>query len=229
MANQLGKAALKNLRIGLSASLMMLSLAGPLQAQTNPGDSARATIRELGLQDNMPDGTLKPPPKPLIDDRWLPSMEQARFLLWAAVIAGILVLAYSLRDSLPLLDRSRRIVAANDGLKPGSIPAAMREAQVEADELARLGRFVEAMHVLLLQSLAEMRRRLNIRFADSLTSREILHRVELPEAGRISLGSIIQQVERTYFGHQGADEADYRACRQNFDALTLALSTGPAA
>ncbi len=52
-----------------------------------------------------------------------------------------------------------------------------------ADELAAEGRFVEAMHVLLLQALADMRRRLDEQFADSLTSREILRACQAPGRG----------------------------------------------
>ena len=180
------------------------------------------------LQAEMPDGAIKSPDLPK-NSFSLPGSEEAfRVLLWTAVVGGVLVLGYLLRDSLPLYDRSRAIVAREDGLQPALQPGAMNEAQTEAEELARLGRYVEAMHVLLLQSLAEMRRRLGISIADSLTSREILRRVELPDRGRASLGAIIQQVERTYFGEQGADLADYNTCRDSFGVLKQALMARPA-
>ena len=217
-------------RLGCLArsGLVLLCLAGPLQAESSPQDLAKASIRELDLQTDMPDGAIKTPDPPKNSFSLPGSSETFRGLLWVAVVGGVLVLGYFLRDSLPLYDRSRRIVARDDGVHPASQPGAMNVAQTEADELARLGRYVEAMHVLLLQSLAEMRRRLGISIADSLTSREILRRVELPEIGRASLGAIIQQVERTYFGQQGADQADYNTCNDSFNALKQALLTRPA-
>jgi hypothetical protein len=92
-----------------------------------------------------------------------------------------------------------------------------------ADDLARQGRFVDAMHVLLLQGLADIRRHLGEQFADSLTSREILRSTKLSDAGRTPLRDIITRVEWTYFGSHPAERADYAACRASFDALAHAL------
>jgi hypothetical protein len=94
---------------------------------------------------------------------------------------------------------------------------------VAADELAQQGRFVDAMHVLLLQGLADIRRHLDEQFADSLTSREILRSTKLSDQGRVSLRDIISRVEWTYFGEHPAGSSDYAACRDSFNALARAL------
>ncbi|HZC79118.1 MAG TPA: DUF4129 domain-containing protein, partial [Ktedonobacterales bacterium] len=94
------------------------------------------------------------------------------------------------------------------------------------DELAAQGRFVEAMHVLLLQGLAAIRAGLDEEFADSLTSREILRRARLSDPGRASLRDIVNRVEWTYFGQYPAALADYEACRTSFNTLTQALHGG---
>jgi hypothetical protein len=104
----------------------------------------------------------------------------------------------------------------------------MEEAQLEADDLARRGQYGEAMHVLLLKSLAEIRLRLGTSFAVSLTSREILRRVALPQSGTGALGAIVQSVEQTYFGGRPAGHEDYLGCRQEFETLRRSLATGPA-
>ena len=153
----------------------------------------------------------------------------ARILLWASVILGALVIVYSLRDSLPMFDRSRKLAAADDERMPGTNVDAMGEARLVADDLAKLGRFVEAMHVLLLQCLTELRRRLAVSFADSLTSREILHRIKLSDTGRTSFATIVREVERTHFGEQAADLRDYLLCRDHFEALKKDLDAGHAA
>ena len=153
----------------------------------------------------------------------------ARVLLWGAVIAGTLVIAWSLRDSLPVISRSRKIIAPEPVTPSQTQSARMEEAQLEADDLARQGHYRQAMHVLLLKSLDEIRRQLGTRFAVSLTSREILRRVQLSDIGRQSLASVIRSVERTYFGGADAGQGDYAACRSNFETLKNSLASVDAA
>jgi hypothetical protein len=98
-----------------------------------------------------------------------------------------------------------------------------------ADELAAQGRFVEAMHVLLLQALAGIRRRLDQEFADSMTSREILRSTQVSDELRRPLRDVINRVEWTYFGGHSAVRDDYLACRLSFSALARALQRSPTA
>jgi hypothetical protein len=123
------------------------------------------------------------------------------------------------------MGRSSRIDAASErqtGLPPLSIER-LEEAQIDADDLAREGRIVEAMHLLLLRSLAELRRSLDLRFADSLTSREILSRLRLPKRALGALTDIVARVEFAYFGNRQTGEEDYQACRRSFADLTSAV------
>jgi hypothetical protein len=145
-------------------------------------------------------------------------------LVWVAVGCGVVVLLYYLRDMLPGRGLGQRSQWDETSELSGRGPTRTDEAaQVEADELARQGRFVEAMHVLLLQGLNEMRKRLDLRFADSLTSREIVREANVPSNARTALRDIIGWVERAYFGTYLATANDYLACRQSFTALSDAL------
>src|SRR5215475_5344646 len=103
--------------------------------------------------------------------------------------------------------------------QPQALAQSSADPAAAADELGRQGRFVEAMHMLLLLSLGEIRRHLGEQFADSLTSREILRGTRLPPQGRASLRDIVARVEWTYFGGYPATMEDYTACRQSFDTL----------
>jgi len=85
------------------------------------------------------------------------------------------------------------------------------------------------MHVLLLQSLSEMRKRLDLRFADSLTSREIMRRASVSKRARTALHDIVAAVERAYFGEHPAEAADYAACRTRFRTFSHALHDDPKA
>src|SRR6202035_1479032 len=122
-------------------------------------------------------------------------------VFWLIVLAGSALILYSLRGEFQLWRwGSGRGWSAVEGEAAALDPAAPAAVTAAADDLAKQGRFSEAMHALLLQSLADVRRRLDEQFADSLTSREILRSTRLPEPGREPLREIIARVERTYFG-----------------------------
>ena len=210
-------------KYAVAAALISLHGIGPLAAQT-PADIARA-VRDLpgslDLQTEFP--SLKPDE---VDEPGYLNLDIARVLLWTAVIAGAGVLAYFIRDVLPVFGVARRPrwegSADSPTFEVRSVNAAARAA---ADELAAQGRFVEAMHVLLLQGLDEMRM-LDLRFADSLTSREIASQANVSASAKTALREIIQWVERAYFGDHPVDRNDYDACRRSFVALGSILATG---
>jgi hypothetical protein len=204
------------------ALTLLLAPMNPLFAAADANEMVKQSVDTLGLQTEMPDPVVK------ASDHWFDlhiSPELIRFMLWGTVIAGILVIVWSLRDSLPVISRSRKIIAPEAAPPSVAQSNRMDEAQVEADDLARQGHYGEAMHVLLLKSLNELRRQLGISFAVSLTSREILRRVQLPDIGRQSLTAIIRSVERTYFGGEDAGQNDYSNCRSNFETLKHSLAT----
>jgi hypothetical protein len=150
--------------------------------------------------------------------------------LWFAVIVGVAVLLYAFRDMLPFLGMRRDGAWQLD--EAGAGESASQEPSIAlgaADDLAAQGRFVEAMHVLLLQALAEIRRRLDDQFADSMTSREILRSKHLSDDLRGPLREVVNRVEVTYFGEQPAAKDDYLACRSSFSAIAHVLHGSAAA
>ncbi|HTC03692.1 MAG TPA: hypothetical protein VK749_09850 [Xanthobacteraceae bacterium] len=151
-------------------------------------------------------------------------------VLWLVVIVGAGVLLYAFRDMIPMLRASHGGAWVED--EAGGSDMGSRAPEVvlgAADDLAAQGRFVEAMHVLLLQAFAEIRRRLDEQFADSMTSREILRSNRLSDDLRRPLREVVSRVEWTYFGEHPAAQDDYLACRSSFSALTHALHRSAAA
>jgi len=202
------------------ASALMVT-GGPLAAQAPQEiqNLAEQVIRRLDLQTEFP---VELPPRPLFT---LPAE-----VLWVVIIVAVAVLLYAFRDLIPGLRAGRgRGWDADDAgfgaVKTGTPGVALGAA----DQLAAEGRFVDAMHVLLLQSLAAIRERLDEQFSDSFTSREILRSTRLPEPGRAPLRDMITRVELTYFGRQPAVLADYAACRASFNALAQTLHGSSAA
>lgn len=81
-----------------------------------------------------------------------------------------------------------------------------------ADELAKDGRFDEAIHALLLGVIHALVPKLG-GDRPSLTSRELFRKVELDEPDKRSFGGLVVAVERSLFGGRGVDRFDYSQCR----------------
>jgi hypothetical protein len=210
--------AMCNLLFAIRYSLLaLLLLCLPVAAQT-PQDvqkTAEQVIRKLDLQTTLP----RDPERPRFN------FQMPAEVLWLVVAVALGVLIYAFRDYIPIWQWGR-----GGAWTPEESAAAGGEARTPAvvlgaaDDLAAEGRFVEAMHVLLLQSLADIRAGLDEQFADSLTSREILRSsTRLSEAGRVALRDIVNRVEWTYFGDYPAALPDYEACRASFNALAQTL------
>jgi hypothetical protein len=188
------------------------------QAERDAQSTAQEAIRRLDLQTEI---TREPEPFRI---RLPPE------LLWVIIAVALGAVLYSFRDMIPLL-RARGGESWAESEEIGA-DIARRDPTVvlaAADELAREGRYAEAMHVLLLRGLADIRARLDEPFADSLTSREILRSTRLPERARDSLRDVVGRVEWTYFGEYPAGQEDYAACRVSFNALEQALHGNAAA
>ncbi len=188
------------------------------QTERDAQSTAQDAIRRLDLQTEI---TREPEPFRI---RLPPEM------LWVIIAVALGAVLYSFRDLIPLL----RARGSESWAETEEIAAdiARRDPTVvlaAADELAREGRYTEAMHVLLLRGLADIRARLDEPFADSLTSREILRSTRLPERARDSLRDVVGRVEWTYFGEYPAGQEDYAACRVSFSALEQALHGNAAA
>jgi hypothetical protein len=198
----------------------------PVHARAAANDPVREsvgeTIRKLDLQTNLP--------RAAADNvsgwDWDYKLPSATIWVVAALFAVILLCI--LRDLIPGW-RSRD----DDGWADGGLggiagPASAQVSLTDADLLAGQGRFVEAMHLLLLHSLAEIRRRLKLEFSDSLTSREIVRRARLPEEGTAALRGIVTRVELSYFGDHPAARPDYDVCRVRYQELSEILARSAA-
>jgi hypothetical protein len=181
-------------------------------------EAAERSIKRLDLQVSMPHTATK------LDNLSGWHLHLPDWLIYVVATLAAVIIGYIVLDMIPGW-RARNDdgwATTGDGFRGPADPAEITLAQ--ADELAARGFFVEAMHLLLLHSLAEIRRRLRLEFADSLTSREILRRARLPEEVTSALRSIVTRVELSYFGGYPATQPDYESCRAGFEALSSVLT-----
>ena len=196
-------------------------------APSSPTETMAQVARDLGLQAKMP---VPDPPEREIhfsDTHWHISGDLSTWVLVGALALALGFALYALRDALPFGSRRPRdkagpgaIVLPND-----AVVERLTAAGDDAQDLAREGLFAQAMHVLLLRSLVELRKRLDVTIADSLTSREIVERLTLPDRGRAALADLIERVERVHFGRRVAGSGDYDAARQSFETLLGIMRT----
>ena len=183
-------------------------------------EQARAAVaRQSDLQLQLPGGEPEPTSS---------SIELPEWILWVVIGGGLLFVLYYLRDIIPMPGWRRSMAEGTGEAEAGAPLAAQSPSDIllAADELAQEGRYVDAMHVLLLKGLADIRQRLGEEFADSLTSREIMRRARLSAAGASALRDIVLGVERSYFGEHPVGPRDYEVCRRRFDELGAALAAG---
>lgn len=186
-------------------------------------EAAAAALRSGRLQTKLPADTQEEDRSSRRGFLSFLSPDALRIMFWAAVIIIAVILLKNFRNNVWSASRSRRLTHAD---QENSAPAAavrLEQAQAEADELAERGSFAEAMHVLLLRGVNELRRRLGTPIAASLTSREILRRLTSSPAEQSHFAGIVASVEISYFGPHQPEEEDYLRCRRDFEALVRIL------
>ncbi len=177
------------------------------QATANAGGLAREILGDDAYQKDLP--TPAPVPAPTATwDLSLPQLGFLRFVLYAAVIVLVALAAVWLARLV--VTRGERDVA----LAPEAAPAPLQVELEGPERLAAAGRWAEAIHALLLETLAALSRA--ARLAPSYTSREILERVRLPLPAREALEALVLAVEISRFGGVPAGEAEYRSCLDRF-------------
>jgi hypothetical protein len=149
------------------------------------------------------------------------------FLMWGMVIVIGVLIAFWIAGEFSKYGGDAELPPAEDShdRMQAAAGAIIDRPLGDADELARRGRFAEAIHTLLLRTLYELVRSAAVRVAPAMTSREILARVPLLADARSAFAGLITTVEITHFGDEPANAADYERCRQQFHLFAQAFRT----
>lgn len=202
-------------------------LANPTLQTTFPGAKPPAAP-EVEKPDLAPKSSPPPPPPPKIEaapPAPPPSVADqgggfdiGQFLLVAAVIGLVLVILYLLsRRKSETPERVPTAVAAQVAARPAD-PAPPPSPIEEAERLAALGRYSEAIHAILLRLLHDLRLAGGPVPATSTTSREILREASLPERFKGGLSVLVGAVELCHFGGRPADQRLFQHCAEAYFA-----------
>lgn len=130
-----------------------------------------------------------------------------RIVVTAAVAIGLSVVAVWLYRRLA--DRERDLEAGDEARAAAVVIPIPR-----AEALAAAGRYAEAIHALLLETLDVLSGA--SRLAPSLTSREIVARVKVTPRAREALTDLVLAVEISRFGGVETGAGDYLRCLTRF-------------
>lgn len=140
------------------------------------------------------------------------------YLLYALGLAVILLLLSPV-VRLFLTTRFERLIA-RDHLRADTSWRPSRAAVVailsDIDALAGEGRYDEAIHLLLVRSVADINAFRPDMVRPHYSSRDILTHPLLPEAARPAFRSIVEWVEKSYFAGLSVGKAGFDACRQAY-------------
>lgn len=141
-------------------------------------------------------------------------------VFWAGIA---LIVAAALYYLLNYVTRHRRADhGARDNAKQSLYqlePELARAFLEEADRLAAEGRFGEAVHALLFNSIEDIQRFQPNHIRQAMTSREIAHLAILPPSARSAFSQIAAAVERSHFAGRQIGASVFADCRAAYSAF----------
>lgn len=187
------------------------------------------------FEPELPDYKLKPkkPKKSWNFPTWIAGLfsnlgNLLQIIFWAAIGLAVLAILYFLftqllRTQLRRNKEKKRKEKPKDDIYVDIRPdkkAALTLLE-EADELAKSGRFAEAVHLLLFRSIDDIQERLEGGVPKSLTAREIGSLDSIPDRAKSALNPIIQIVERSYFGGASVTADDWQTARKAYETFAF--------
>jgi hypothetical protein len=162
--------------------------------------------------------------------RWIgsfvPDAPYARILLWTVLAAAAAALGWLVYNRIRYGEwRLRRRWSPPAEMEAEEDWAPENQAAQswldQADQLAREGRYAEAIHHLLFRSVEDIARRRPNVVRPALTSRELAASQALPARARELFASIARLVERSLFGGREVGEPDWLSARESYANFAL--------
>lgn len=143
-------------------------------------------------------------------------------LIWMLLIVGGVFLVVWIAQLVKGRARDVQIVRAKEAQ---AVPAPLQlgDTRTKAERLADEGRYGEAIHVLLLETMGQLAARIPGGLHKSWTSREVLRLTKLGPEAHAPLESLVEAVETSLFGHETPGELDFRSCTRHFQEFAAAV------
>jgi hypothetical protein len=214
-------------------TLHALCLVGLLAAAAQPADpreTARRVLASGRYQTDLPAASPRPhaaepgretrpeavrPPRTSRGGGAVPRIPLPPTALVWSLLAVVIVIALCWAVRQAVLSRRGAEAGPTAARETGRSPArhALRIGPLtDVENLARQGRFGEAIHLLLLHLFAALQRRPSTAPAPAHTSREVLARTRLAAEAHAALGVLVSAAERIHFGGREAVREDYENC-----------------
>lgn len=199
-----------------------VAAAGGQSAEQQLAVAHKALLKTPGLQLDF--GVAPPPP----DMSWLEPILKfltfigpvLKYVFWGGLIIGAALIVYFIvRELVPdsWFRKPARVVATDWRPEPGQARALLEDA----DSLAEVGRFEEAIHLLLFRSIDDLAGRRPGAVKPALTSRDIAGLEVLPGEPRAAFARLAQAVERSFFGGQPAGAEAFGAARRDYETFAF--------
>ena len=191
-------------------------------ARTGVREEIETILSEQDYQRTLP----KSPTSLKIKLPKLPGLELVLEMLSWVVAAVVVILLASYLYGLASRSRWPKWFSGHDSLEAADGGATHRLGKdglgvqfEEIEQLAREGRFGEAVHLILLRCFEVLRQQSSTARDAALTSREVLARATLTAQARASLAFIVSAVEVGHFGGQEINRSVYQQCLDRYRVI----------
>lgn len=146
-----------------------------------------------------------------------------KWAFWIGVAILVALILYAVAREISRLRappaRAKPMDLPAEGWRPDADDA--RNLLAEADALAAKALFAEAVHLILLRSVADIRSRRPRAVRPAFTTREISSLPDLPPSARSAFQKIGALVEASLFGGAQVSPAEFADCRAAYEDFAL--------
>lgn len=154
---------------------------------------------------------------------------KALFILGLVVLALFILRAIYLNKDAILAAFRRREKPVEQKIEPHAIDIErVKDRLDDAKALAAQGRYEEAVHLLLLHTIEDVKRQKKDHIPTCWTAREILKKSALPSKAVAAMQSIVGVVELSFFGGHAIGQAGYERCISDYESFIALLEGKPA-
>jgi hypothetical protein len=160
-----------------------------------------------------------------LEGAW-PAIKWILLIAAAAIVLAIVV--HLMRIYWPRLWTARARPAPAEQTPWRPTEAQARELLDESDAFAARGLYGEAVHLILLRSIEDLRTQRPRLVRPTLTSREIARLDALPEQARAVFAGIARVVERALFAGSEIGRIEFESCREAYRSYAFSTALGNA-